>query len=237
MTSPMVYARGVVDPNRRIPYGKLVFHDGSSYQLTGDDVLWTARATAYEGGEPAATLWAMTQRYAQLRRTYDTFGDFVQAFSQPVNPKWLWEGAACHPIVGTQRNSQLCDLEHVRCREIARSSSWKTLEQKAPRAVEATLQWANGRLLNTVPRATNFAAPAVAQGFLDRHPQAQVVLVAGNWYIQDSWAADWDPNRVTVLASDGAWAGTEQRATGSNGRRFWLVVRDAALLPMRLRRV
>ena len=227
----------VSDPNRRIPYAKLLFSDGTAYQLTSSDVLWTARATAYEGGDTAATIWTMAQRFAQLRRSYRTFGEFVRGFSQPVNPQWLWEGNQCHPIFGRNRTNAACDFERIQVREQAQAASWPELKARDPEAVEMTLQWANGRLPNPVPRSTNFAAPGVARRFLERHPGARLVLASGNWYIQDEWAAQWDPNRVTVLAHDGAHAGTEQLALGSNGRRFWLVARDAALVPLRLWRV
>lgn len=233
----MMYAGYVSDPNRRIPYGKLLFSDGTAYRLTAADVLWTARAVAYEGGDPAATVWTLAQRYAQLRRAYPTFAAFVRGFSQPVNPEWLLEGRQCHPIFGKSRASFLCDLDRIRKREEAQEASWAQLQERSPAAVDHVLRWANGRLPNPVPRSTNFAAPFVAEGFLDRNPGAKVVLIAGNWYIQDSWAANWDPDRVTILAADGAHAGTEQFAQGSNGRRFWLVALDAGLSPLRLRRV
>lgn len=227
----------MVDPNRRIPYGKLLFSDGTSYQLTGDDVLWTARSAVHEGGNTAATLWTLTQRFSQVRRIYSTFEDFVTNFSQPINFRWLWEGDMCHPLFGRHKDTRPCGYDAIRRREWARAASWQDLYAKDPEAVEATLAWANGRLSNPVPRATNFAEPGLSKRYIQRHPGTEIVLIAGNWYLRESWAADWAPDRVTVLAADGAHAGTEQISGGSNGRRFWLLARDAALLPLRLRRV
>jgi len=85
-------------------FARIRFLDGSSYRLSADDVLWAARSVVYEGGDPAATLWTLTQRWYMARANYPSFGVFVRAFSQPVNPDWRRDGKFCRP--GGQYNGK-----------------------------------------------------------------------------------------------------------------------------------
>jgi hypothetical protein len=178
-----------------------VFPDGS-YQLTDDDVLWMARAAAFEGGDAADVLWTLTQRYSTARKHYPTFAEFVQAFSQPINPIWRRDGSKCRPG-GPYHGRPQCSETRLQRRERAASVDWDTLLREHPASTEATLQWATAMLPNPVPTATNFAAPSVAAGYLDRHPEAKLVKQAGNWFIAEGYSKNWAPDRVRMRVTDG----------------------------------
>lgn len=233
----------MAEPNTAGPWAKLRFSDGSSYQLTGDDVLWTARAVVYEGGPPAATLWTLAQRFSKARKNYPSFTAFVQAFSQPINPAWSRTGRFCRPG-GHHEGGPYCTEAKLQRREQAAASDFYDLEARDPDALEATLDWARGRLPNPVPRAANFADAAVSRAYLARTPGAKVLLQAGNWYIQEPWSSRWTPNHVTVEGSDGAVASADgvrlpdAPPTGAGGDVFVVFLRTmfrAAARPWRVR--
>lgn len=222
----------MTEPNRRLRWGQLRAKDGTSYQLTGDDVLWVARSVLYEGGSVPATLWTLTQRYmGTARRTYPTFAEFVQAFSQPVNPIYVRTGSRCRRG-GAAYGTYWCSEVLLAKRDLARHSSWADLEAKDPEGVEAVIAWANGELPNPVPRAVNFADRAtVTKNF----PDARVVLDHGNLYITAPWSESWTRSHVSVVSADGAVADADGTVAGSPMRQALAVAWDAVIYPWRVR--
>jgi len=207
-----------MEPNRRRPYATIRFRDGTGYQLTANDVLWTARAVVFEGGDPADVLWTMAQRFVMLRREYPTYAGFVQAFSQPVNPLWARDGAYCRPR-GKYARTAYCVESKLLRRDEARYASWADLMARRPEAVEATLRWANAELPNPVPRATNFAMPNEAASYLERVPGAKLLAKRENWYIAESWSRSWHPDFVTMHSgASGAEAGVAVVRPASKAR-------------------
>ena len=175
----------------------IYFFDGTRYRLTPDDILWTARAVVYEGGDPAATVWTLTQRFYMARTNYSSFASFVRAFSQPVNPDWAADGKFCAPG-GRYHGQPNCSSSALSRRAEAARASWAHLIDKDPRAVAVVQQWAAGVLPNPVPRATNFADETVASHYLAQNPQASLLLDSGNWYLVESWSRDWPEDAVTM---------------------------------------
>lgn len=214
-----------MEPNRRQPYALLRFRDGSSYQLTTNDVLWTARAVVYEGGRPEDVLWTLAQRFVMLRREFPTFASFVQNFSQPVNPAWARAGEFCR---GKYRHTAYCSEDKLLRRDAARHASWADLTAKDPEAVQTTLLWANAELPNPIPRATNFAAPDEAAAYLARVPGARLVAKRDNWYIAESWSRGWHPDYVTMRsAASGAETGVAVAQPASKVREAVVVAWNA----------
>lgn len=189
------------------PWGKLRFSDGSSYQLTEEDMLWLARSTSYEGGPPAVTIWTEVQRFAQMHREglFSSFAALIRAFSQPVNPDWLRDGRYCRPG-GSYANRSECSPGALSVREAASSATWTHLDARTPEVVATVIAWGQGRVPNPLPRSTNFAAPSVAANYLKRATTAKLLLKADNWYIQEAWANAWGRNHVRVVGADGAIA-------------------------------
>lgn len=220
------------EPNRRVPWGQLRAQGAAPYQLTGNDVIWAARSALYEGGDVAATLWTLTQRYmGAARRQYPTFAAFVQAFSQPVNPLYARGGAYC-ARGGRAYGTYWCSEDLLRRRDAARHASWIDLILRNDVGAQTVLDWANGELPNPVPRAVNFADRAtVAKNF----PDAHVVLDHGNLYIAEPWSRDWPRTHIAVAGATGAYADASGTRQASPLREALAVAFDAVVYPWRVK--
>lgn len=199
-------------PNLRRRYARIITPSGN-YQLTPSDVLWAARSAYFEGGGTAAVLWTETQRFILLRGSYPNFAQFVQAFSQPINPAWRRNGAFCRPD-GQYASTDACSETRLQRRDVAASMSWSTLIERDPELVTTVLQWANGLLPNPVPRVTNFADPTVAEHWL-AHNDGDVFVhdASDNVFIVTAASRAWDRNHVALHGADGSLA----NADGAHG--------------------
>ena len=166
---------------------------GFRYRLTPYDVLWTARAVAYESSGPldqAATLWTLTQAFVagtaavpDPRARFGTFGDFVRAYAQPVNPLWdSLDDAKC------RRYPDACTPRQMARRAEARSTPFDELDAAGEFRSESNIEsvvaaWAAGVLPNPVPGAVEYADPSVSESFVRRVTDARVVARLGQWYI------------------------------------------------------
>lgn len=72
-----------------------------SYAPSADDELWLRRAVAGEGRVEAQVAQVLVNRFAYLLGTavrtdgapfYPTLAEFVQAYAQPINPRWMRGG-------------------------------------------------------------------------------------------------------------------------------------------------
>lgn len=174
---------------------------GTQIALSDADVLWAARMAAFEGGDAADTLWAVTQRAALQRRGLTAA---IRSFSQPVNPLWLERGACCCGRGTCPAGQSFCgDGKHctaarMRNRELAQSIGWDALRRRDPDAVRKTMLWAQAKLSNPVPKAVNFAPPDQARRFVSRNPDSKIVKCASNCYIAESSSRTWPKNFVTM---------------------------------------
>jgi len=168
-----------------------------SYILTDEDKLWAARMSQFEGGNPAATLWTMTQAYARapIHARYPSFTKFIQSYSQPINPIWALGGSRC-PTASSDPSSP-CYSARIANRARAASMPFSGASAAVQAAVNA---WMAGTLPNPVPKAVDFADGTVGQHFVDNHPGAYVVLRAGNLYIATPESAGWHDNYVQMAA-------------------------------------
>lgn len=175
---------------------------GWNYELTESDLLWLARMAHWEGGEdPRDTIWTMAQAYAQPQKhnAYPTFGAFLQAYSQPINPAWTRDGVFCRPG-GRFYGRDECSETRLARRDRARSATWGELD---PDVVNVVHAFAEGRVSNPVPRAVEFANQPVSESFLARNPGAEVVKRAGNWFIATATSKAWPEGWVTVTGGGG----------------------------------
>ena len=89
-------------------------------RLTNGDLLELARAIQFEGQPYLAVAYALLQRWAYLYPVYRSFGSFVKAYAQPINPRWFPDGdlhrrevervRASTTLSETERTEQLADL-------------------------------------------------------------------------------------------------------------------------------
>jgi hypothetical protein len=179
--------------------GATIKAGGWSYTLTESDKLWAARMCQYEGGNAADVLWTMTQAYAQagIHRRYPTFAEFIQSYSQPINPKWRRDGLFCR-AGGRYAGQDNCSERRLATRDTAASLPWSGVRASIKSAVSA---WFDGTLPNPVPKAVEFADSSVSQSFIDRTPGSVVVKRAGNWYIATPSSLRWSDSFVKMAGS------------------------------------
>lgn len=154
-----------------IGLGVIKTSDGRySYQIRQEDLLWLARLLQRESRSETgrkAVIWCYTQRMV----VYNTrsFKRLVKAHSQPINPKWRLvaaEPVSSDPnegppnlgskvIPGRPNSSE----EKLRIRAEVSTKDWNSIDESIRRLVK---DWSEGRMDNPVPRASDFAVPAVA---------------------------------------------------------------------------
>jgi len=167
--------------------GVMSFPGGTDYLITQDDSLWLIRAIWGEVNRSnqhwetpgvqrgaAAVMWSLANNYMTVgrkRSLFPTFGQFIQAYCQPINPIWASAGAA-----GCQRNPGACSDQTLAFRQGLRSKPWSQFPAGAQALVTAFVA---GTLANPIGRRTDWAA--AGQG----RRTADAVNVAGNVFITD----------------------------------------------------
>lgn len=146
-------------------------------RLSSEDLLWAARMLEGEGGDHAATLYTMLQRWLFVvpREAYPTFASLLRAYSQPISPAWLAEGEKCRG-----RTDGPCHPTLTRRRAELQRKPWSEIDPEVQRVV---LDFAAGKLPNPVPGAVDFASESVARSWLARVEDGYVILRRGNWYL------------------------------------------------------
>lgn len=172
--------------------GTIEAQNGFRYGLTPEDLDVAARMLANEGGNKAADLFTMAQRFVLLHRSFPTFAAMLRAFSQPVNPKWLANGEFCRPG-GRYAGTPSCSPG-----ALAHRAEVQDPNTRYPSAAAYVARWAAGGVANPVPRATDFRADDARAHELVNSGQMQLVLADGNWYFADGGSEDWPENFVTV---------------------------------------
>jgi len=147
------------------------------YYITEDDLLWLGRSIQCESGsEEAAHAWVLIQRFCALRQQSPatwgnkSFGYLIQAFSSPVNYRWLPGGSLYEANPDHRAASEPAQALRRRC---------MALEPEAFRpAVKSVLNAVRASSLhNPVPGYTNFNAS-------DGEPcPSGAVNVGGNCFI------------------------------------------------------
>jgi hypothetical protein len=188
----------------------IIAKDGTRYTLSDNDVLWAARMTAFEGGDPVPVLWTMTQRFVQ-GGARGTFADFIRRYAQPINPKWSRGGACCCgpgecPAGRDFCGEDPCSETRLARRQRAQTITWAEMEREDPEAVRATRAWATAQLSNPVPGAVHFAAPTLAASKLARNPDLKLVAKAGNWFLGTTTSLA-KPRDYVKMAFDGRTVG------------------------------
>jgi hypothetical protein len=132
------------------------------YRLTWDDLLWAARMLIGEAGtnastnEGAAVLWCMASRLVALNST--SYTRLIQAYSQPINPKWMAEGEFCR-VGGRFNGTTHCAPNKLERRARYQNTTWEEIPGDVQ---DLVFRWATGQVDNPIPRATHFAVPRVA---------------------------------------------------------------------------
>lgn len=197
--------------------------DGWRYGLSEGDLVWLGRAADAEGGDPADTIWTWLQRLTLPNFRRMTLSELVQGHSQAVSPAWMEDGTFCRPG-GQYAGTDYCSPARLTRRATNRAKSpsdWRASTQQAIAALRA------GRLANPVPRSVDFAAPSVADPYLERHPDARVVARRnGGVYIAYPESLRWPDGYVQLEGGLGlstwlALVGVGSAAVVGLGWWFW----------------
>ena len=162
--------------------GTIYFPGEDPYVITDDDKLWLARSIwgevnrdpaawtrsdVQEGG--AAVLWAFANHYITVgakRALYPTLGDFVQGYSQPINPRW--DEASDSRCL---QSPDMCTPDRLAFRNVLRSKPWTDFP---PALQNLVLNFAAGQVPNPIGTRTDFRASGT--GYVPADP----LNIAGN---------------------------------------------------------
>ncbi|MDH5644460.1 MAG: hypothetical protein OEZ01_00545 [Candidatus Heimdallarchaeota archaeon] len=136
------------------------------YSATDDDALTLARAVAREGRPYDAVAWTLVQRFAWLWPKYPTLAELVQAYAQPVNPRWFPGGDLHQRKVARLRragdDAGIADEERRAANRVEYASrAWDELPEAARLAALDAIE-AEGE--SPVPGAVHFRASAAPKG-------------------------------------------------------------------------
>ena len=216
------------------------------FQLTWDDLLWSARMVYGESGvsaaelQASAVLWCMTSRMAVGR--WPTFTALIQAYSQPINPRWARGGEFCGVGGRYHGNDRYCSETRLQRRESISNKTWDEIPEHIQNIV---YRWATAQTANPIPRAVDFAVPGVAsrsrgaeglraRGFElvwdDQGRDETSVARGGNAFYSSNFSRTWLPRFIRITlgrseasdstieeVSDEAVPLAEQRSTTSGG--------------------
>lgn len=227
------------------------------YRIIWDDLLWSARMLVGEAGgnagttEGAAVLWTMASLFTIRRKS--SYKQLIQEYSQPINPKWMADGDFCrpggvhpnfanNPRENGERNyhgdDRFCSLAQLERRANTQNKTWEEIPSDVQ---DLVYKWATGQVNNPVPKAVEFAQPAIAsksngiegllrRGFelvwdtLNRGPTS--IERRGNAFYSNERSRNWNENHVKIIrgtneASDSNLddVGRETRPFGQSGER------------------
>jgi len=160
-----IYFPGV-EPYTITPLDKLWLIRSLWGEVSRDAASWSS-PDVRQGG--AAILWCYANHFLTVgrkREIFHTLGDFVQAYSQPINPRWIDpDGEKC------RQSPQMCTSERIAFRRALRDKQWGEFP---PHLQELVDSFAEGRLPNPVGTRTDFRASGTG------YQPADAIVVAGN---------------------------------------------------------
>ena len=178
-----------------ISRGVMTFGREAPYTITQDDMVWLARG-AYSEVNPSSSGWddAEKQRGAaavmyamanhlmtvgQKRQTFQTLGNLIKNYCQPLSPRWASAGAA-----GCQGSPGNCTTERLAHRAAMRTKQWGTFPAQLERMVQ---DFSAGTLANPIGRRTGWVAQYSATS---HHMSQSPQVVARNLFIIDTNARE-----------------------------------------------
>lgn len=186
-----------------------------SRRLGPDDLVWVVKAVAHEvprgacwRAEAEAVLWTMLNRWASGRYGGGTWGEWVQRFSQPINPNQIGV-IHSYDVTDTDPTGEVRSGERDAriAANRARPLSWYV--ENRPEVVGLVRDFFYGRVPARPEHVAllDFAAGFVSGGAGDVRVRVPGVDCSGsNAFYRESWASDWTARTVRVEADRG-WIG------------------------------
>ena len=193
--------------------GKVCYPGGHEKAITPEAVVWMAKMVHGETrGGPSRDdaewmLWSLVQRSGIWSfRTWD-WQKFVQAYSQPVNPKWTRTGKYCKKYWAegyTGKIADACSKKRVDLRDQYIAMSWDDTHVTARKAA---IELATGSLANPAPGSVGWFDPGTwrsreKNGSNAKSHMVLVDTVDGNSYFamdQNPDTRGWTADTVTVV--------------------------------------
>lgn len=190
-------------------------------KFVADDRVWAVKMVTHETGstpeyekEWAAILWTVLNRWiGRYGQDKETFGGYIQRFSQPVNPneigrvreydyraqEFQGDPEECAGAAGTE----MCALARARARwnriENNRKRPLAWYEQNVPAIVATVQKFMAGGLPNReFPGWTDFAAQYAGHGTEDTSVSTEGTFA--NSFYRETWAGDWTGDTVKIVA-------------------------------------
>ncbi len=193
--------------------GYICYEDGTETLITPDGAIWLAKMIDGEtwGGpneaDAEAMLWSLIQRTGIWSFRTWSLQKFVQAYSQPVNPKWTRTGKYCKEYYEDDYEGNIksnCSEKKVDRRARNIRMSWEDTDELARRYV---LDFAAGRLENNLLGAVGWFAPSTWRsrennGANDEDNMVFHSEIDGNVYFamdRRPDTTDWQGHEVTVV--------------------------------------
>jgi murein DD-endopeptidase MepM/ murein hydrolase activator NlpD len=151
-----------------VPEGKLgyvKYSNGDLKRITPPAVLWLAKMIDAETwGRPTeddakSMLWALVQRTAIWKFRKWNWVRMIQAYSQPINPRWTRSGDKCSQYYKVSFGGTIpdrCSVRRVNARTENIQKKWKDVHPIARRVV---LEFIAGKIPNHIPGAVGWFAP------------------------------------------------------------------------------
>lgn len=196
--------------------GFICYQSGEETRITPEGAVWLARMIDGETwGNPTeadaeAMLWALIQRTGIWNFRTWSLKKMVQAYSQPVNPKWTRTGGKCRKYYEDDYEGRVpggCSERRVDRRASNVRMSWDETDEIARRAV---LDLAAGRLENDLPGVVGWFAPGTWRsrehnGANDEDNMVSHSEIDGNVFFAMDRRPDttgWQGHEVTIVGPD-----------------------------------
>ena len=150
-------------PESKLGYVK--YSNGDSKRITPGSVLWLAKMIDAETwGKPTendarSMLWALVQRTAIRKFRKWSWVKMIQAYSQPINPRWTSSGDKCSQFYKSSFGGTIperCSVRRVNRRSENIGKKWEDVHPVARRVV---LEFIAGQIPNHIPGAVGWFAP------------------------------------------------------------------------------
>jgi hypothetical protein len=189
--------------------------------ITPGEWLWFARSLNHEGAPMEGNAWTMLQRFAFMYPRFKKFGDFVRAFSQPVNPKFYPDGSKhLEWMAAATTDERRADLTRRAERRLRFArEGWSDI---SPRVKITLAKILAGELPSPVPGAIDFAAVADPEAHARARGLTLVRATPGqNSFFTKAGASSLSDRSITFRAISRAMVGAIIALLGLAGFAFW----------------
>lgn len=159
---------------RTIAFSTLGNNQKKDYALNNEDYLALLRAVEFEGEPREAVAWTLLQRFAYIYPQYKSLAKFIQAYAQPINPRWFVSGDLHKARYAKLIKANLIDeasdeLQRAKRREVYASTPIEKISRATRDVVDPIFLGGP----SPVPGAVHYRAPTVNTKSVEEAKQAR----------------------------------------------------------------